>query len=713
MDEQLLHEHLQKHFGFREFRPLQSDIIMDALAGRDSVVLMPTGGGKSICYQLPSVILDGITLVVSPLIALMKDQVQGLRANGIEAVFLNSSLTSDEKRKVVDRINSGSVNLLYVAPETIFSGSFISFLQSLKISLIAIDEAHCVSSWGHHFRPEYRKLNMLKEIFPDVPTMALTATADRVVRSDIGELLGMNSPKTYISSFDRPNLSLAVLPGQKKWEQILRIVRRHEKESGIIYCGSRKATETLAEKLQNYGYSAENYHAGMTSEEREGVQDRFIQGDTDIICATIAFGMGIDKSDIRFVIHYNMPGNIESYYQEIGRAGRDGLPAETVLFYSYRDVQTHMGFIQEIDNEQYRKIQTAKLNRMQEYAEAQVCRRKILLSYFSETLEDDCGNCDVCKNPPKFFDGTILAQMALSAVARTNEKIGVTTLVDILKGTYSKSVNENSYNKIKTFGVGRDTTAFAWQLYIQQFIQQGILEIDYKEHYNLRLNDLSRKVLKGETKIKLVSYEVIKERKEEQKKPAMKKLDLKESINESMYEYLREVRNRIAKEKGMQAFRVFSNESLRDMCAQKPVDMQGFMEIHGVGEYKAQLYGMTFLKAIAEYQKGKSQGDTYKITQEMYAKGKSVSEIAKERELQETTIYSHIAHLIGKGEEIDVMKLLSRDELDRIADARKEIKDTTKLKPYFELLGGNVSYGKIRVGLAYLENNLFWDHSPV
>ena len=705
MDEQLLHEHLQKHFGFREFRPLQSDIIRDVLAGSDSVVLMPTGGGKSICYQLPSVILDGITLVVSPLIALMKDQVQGLKANGIEAVFLNSSLTSDEKRKVVDRINSGRVNLLYVAPETIFSGSFISFLQSLKINLIAIDEAHCVSSWGHHFRPEYRKLKMLKKIFPDVPTMALTATADRAVRSDIGELLGMNSPKTYISSFDRPNLSLAVLPGQKKWEQILRILRRHGKESGIIYCGSRKATETLAEKLQNYGYSAENYHAGMTGEEREGVQDRFIQGDTDIICATIAFGMGIDKSDIRFVIHYNMPGNIESYYQEIGRAGRDGLPAETVLFYSYRDVQTHMGFIREIDNEQYRKIQTAKLNRMQEYAEAQVCRRKILLSYFSETVEEDCGNCDVCKNPPKFFDGTIPAQMALSAVARTNEKIGVTTLVDILKGTYSKTVNENSYNKIKTFGVGRDITAFAWQLYIQQFIQQGILEIDYKDHYNLRLNDLSRKVLKGETRIKLVSYEVIKERKEEQKKPAMKKLDLKESINESMYEYLKEVRNRIAKEKGMQPFRVFSNESLRDMCDQKPVDMQGFLEVHGVGEYKAEIYGKAFLKAIAEFQKGKSKGDTYKITHEMYVQGKSISEIAKERELQETTIYSHIAHLIAKGEDIDVKELLSRDELDSIADARREIRDTTKLKPYFELLGGNVSYGKIRVGLAYFEKN--------
>jgi ATP-dependent DNA helicase RecQ len=703
MDDQILYRNLQKYFGYREFRPLQLEIIKDAIQGKDSVVLMPTGGGKSICYQLPAVIFEGITLVVSPLIALMKDQVQGLTANGIEAVFLNSSLTSEEKRRIVERINSGRVRLLYVAPETIFSGNFISYLQSLKISLIAIDEAHCVSSWGHHFRPEYRKLEQLKKIFPDVPTMALTATADRAVRSDIGDLLGMNVPKTYISSFDRPNLSLAVLPGQKKWEQIIRILRRHENESGIIYCGSRKATETLAAKLAARGISAESYHAGMTSNQREGVQDRFIQGDTDVICATIAFGMGIDKADIRFVIHYNMPGNIESYYQEIGRAGRDGLPAETVLFYSYRYVQTHIGFIQEIDNEQYRKIQTAKLNRMQEYAEAQVCRRKILLSYFSETLEEDCGNCDVCKNPPKFFDGTVLAQMALSAVARTNEKVGVTTLVDILKGVYSRTVNENGLNKIKTFGVGRDTTAFAWQLYIQQFIQQGLLEIDYKDHYNLKLNDLSRKVLKGETKIKLVSYEVIKERKEEQKKPALKSLDLQKSVNETLYEYLREVRNSIAKDKGIQPYRVFSNESLRDMSSQMPADMGEFMEIHGVGEFKAKQFGTIFLKAIAEFQSGKSKGDTYKVTYDMLKQGLSVTAIAIERNLQETTIYSHIAHLIKKGEDIDVAVFLSSDELRRIEEAKGKIGDTTKLKPYFEMFNGEIPYGKIRIGLSFLE----------
>ncbi len=703
MEEKIIYDNLQKYFGYGSFRPLQLEIIQDVLKGKDAVVLMPTGGGKSICYQLPSVMMEGITLVVSPLIALMKDQVQSLTANGINAVFLNSSLTETSKRAIVERINSGEVRLLYVAPETIFSGNFMTFLKSLKINLIAIDEAHCVSSWGHSFRPEYRKLHALKEEFPDVPALALTATADRAVRSDIGELLGMNSPDTYISSFDRPNLSLAVLPGQKKWEQISRIVRRHSGKSGIIYCSSRKATESLAEKLQNQGVKAEYYHAGMPGDKREVTQDKFIQGDIDVICATIAFGMGIDKSDIRFVIHHNMPGNIESYYQEIGRAGRDGEPAETILFYSYRDVQTQMDFIKEIDNEQYKKIQLAKLIRMQEFAEAQVCRRKILLSYFSETLQEDCGNCDVCKNPPKYFDGTRLAQMALSAVARTDENIGITTLVDILKGSYSKVVNENYYHKIKTFGVGRDTTLFAWQLYIQQFIQQGIVEIDYKNHYNLILNDLSKKVLKGEVEVKLVDYEVIKQRKEEQKKSATKVKPEKMSVNESLYETLRELRSQIAKKKRIQPYRIFSNESLRDMASQKPSDITEFLDVHGVGEHKAKQYGAPFLETIASFQSGRSKGDTYKVTYEMFKQGKSISEIAVERNLQETTIYSHMANLLKSNSDIDVFNLITQEELDKVAEAKKKIEDITKLKPYFDYFNGDVGYGKIRIALSYLE----------
>lgn len=599
---ELLYEKLKQHFGYNSFRQDQEAIIQHVLGGNDTIVLMPTGGGKSICYQLPALLLEGLTLVVSPLIALMQDQVQGLNANGIAAAYLNSSLSTEEERTIVQQLEAGEIKLLYVSPEKIFSNSFISFLGILKVQLIAIDEAHCVSSWGHHFRPEYQKLHLLKKRLPQTTMVALTATADKAVRSDIGELLGMRAPKTFLSSFDRPNLSMSVLPGQKKWEQIIRIVRKYKDKSGIIYCNSRKSTESLAAKLKAQGVKAACYHAGMMSRLKKKTQDAFIQGDIDIICATIAFGMGIDKSDVRYVIHHNMPGNLESFYQEIGRAGRDGQASDTILFYSYRDVQTHLGFANEIANEAYQKIQIAKLNRMQEYAEAQICRRKILLSYFSETLEKDCGNCDVCKNPPQFFDGTVHAQMALSAVARTQERISVSTLLDILKGFYTEVVKEQGYDTIKTFGVGKKTTASAWQLYIQQFIQQGLLELDYKDHYNLKLNAYSWKILKENIPVKLVSYDVIKARQEAQKKQAKKPPKITRASNPSLYEHLRVLRQQIASKINKPAFVVFSNASLQDMSAKAPSNIQEFLEVNGVGEHKAQKYGKVFLDAIREFQ---------------------------------------------------------------------------------------------------------------
>ena len=601
-DKKTLYEKLKQHFGYNSFRAQQEEIIQHILEGNDTVVLMPTGGGKSICYQLPSLMVDGLTLVISPLIALMKDQVQSLNANGIPAAFLNSSLSAQEEREIEARLESHELKLLYVSPERIFSNNFLSYLSILNIKLIAIDEAHCVSSWGHHFRPEYQKLHILKKRFPAATMVALTATADKAVRSDIGILLGMNQPKTFISSFDRANLSLSVLPGQKKWEQIIRIVHKYAKKGGIIYCSSRKATETLSAKLKAKGVKAACYHAGMMNRLKEKAQDSFIQGDLDVMCATVAFGMGIDKADIRYVIHYNMPGNLESFYQEIGRAGRDGQESDTILFYSYRDVQTHLGFASEIRNKAYRKIQIAKLTRMQEYAEAQVCRRKILLSYFSETLEEDCGNCDVCKNPPKFFDGTVLAQMALSAIVRTKQQIGMSTLVDILKGYKTVGVLENKYQYVKTFGVGKKTTAFAWQLYIQQFIQQGIIELDYKDHYNLKTNDYSQKILKGQTIVKLVTYEVIKERQEHQKKQAKKPVKLELESNPSLYEHLRLLRKQLADKIGKPAFVVFGNASLKDMSEKAPSTMEEFLEVNGVGQHKSKKYGKAFLEAIREFQ---------------------------------------------------------------------------------------------------------------
>lgn len=598
-----LEDILRKNFGYKSFRPKQKEIIEYICNGNDCIVLMPTGGGKSICYQIPALVLNGLTIVVSPLIALMKDQVDSLQSNGISAAYLNSSLTYDEEQEIKEKLSQKTIRLLYVSPERIMSHGFIPYLESLNIKLFAIDEAHCISTWGHQFRPEYQRLNIFKECFPNTPVVALTATADKAVRTDIGELLKLNDPKFFITSFDRPGLSLAVLPGQKKWEQIIQFVKTHSDECGIIYCNSRASTEKLAAKLQDQGIKAACYHAGLDKEIRSKTQENFIHGTMKVICATIAFGMGIDKLNIRFIIHYNMPGNLESFYQEIGRSGRDGQAAETILFYSYRDVQTQLGFVDEIDNEQYKKIQRAKLKRMQEYAEAQVCRRKILLSYFNEIYEKDCGNCDVCKNPPQYFDGTILAQMALSAISRSKEKLGMSLLVDVLRGNFSRPVTGENFHKLKTFGCGNETSAFEWQLYIQQFIQQGIIEIDYKDHYYLKLTSLSFKVLKGKD-VKLVTSGTIKERQLDQKKSIQKKPKSEIIPDEFLYEHLRLLRKSIAAKIRKPAFIVFSDVSLKDMSVKKPKKLTDFMDVHGVGEHKAKRYAEVFIKAILEFENG-------------------------------------------------------------------------------------------------------------
>ncbi len=592
---------LKTYFGYDNFRENQEDIILRSLNKKDSVVLMPTGGGKSLCYQIPALVTDGITIVISPLIALMKDQVQSLVANGIPSAFLNSSLTSGQEGKVLTHLREGKYKLLYVAPERVFAFGFLDFLNELNINLFAIDEAHCISTWGHHFRPDYKKLSVLKARFPMVPIMALTATADRAVRKDIGELLNLSNPEYYVSSFDRPNLSLAVLPGQKKWEQMIRLISKYRGESGIVYCASRKITEQLAARLKAAGLKAVAYHAGLEGDLRNRTQDLFIQGDVDIVCATIAFGMGIDKPDIRFVVHYNMPGNVESLYQEIGRAGRDGKASETVLFYSYRDVQTHLGFIDEVDDPVYKSILTAKLKRMQEYAEAQVCRRKILMSYFSELPGDDCGNCDVCANPPEYLDGTIEAQKVISAIARSQEKLGVSTLIEVLKGQYSPAVKENKWFTLKTFGAGKEHTSFAWLLYIQQMIQQGVMEIDYRDHSHLKMNDLSQQVLDGKA-IQLVDFNTVKRRQEEQKHKASIKVqtavltEFAQPVDEDLLTQLKNLRKEIAREIRKPAYIVFSDASLRDMARRKPANMAEFYQVSGVGEFKARQYGERFLR---------------------------------------------------------------------------------------------------------------------
>ncbi|MGV9012606.1 MAG: DNA helicase RecQ [Flavobacteriales bacterium] len=592
---------LERHFGYKSFRAGQQEVIEHVLAGNDAVVLMPTGGGKSLCYQVPALALEDLTIVVSPLIALMKDQVQALQANGIPSAFLNSTLTYSDEQAIEARLRNGGLKLLYVSPERLMSHHFLERVAEWKPSLFAIDEAHCISSWGHAFRPEYKRLDILKKVFPNVPMIALTATADKAVRGDIAQHLGMRNERLFTSSFDRPNLSLAVLPGQNRWPVLQRIMARHTGECGIIYCNSRKGTEKLAAQLQGIGVKADSYHARMDVADRDRVQDSFIQGQTHVICATIAFGMGIDKGDVRFVIHWNMPGTLEGYYQEIGRAGRDGAPAETILFYSYADVQTHMHFLEEVEDEQYKAIIGAKLERIKEYAEAQVCRRIVLLSYFSEEVVKPCGNCDVCKDPPKYFDGTLLAQKALSAMFRCHQHIGMSVLIDVLKGTHSSEVQQQGLSQVKTFGAGAEVSAFAWVMFIQQFLQQGLIEVDYRDRSHLKITPLGQRVLKSEHEVRLVTPETLKERQDRTKKAKLPQVTEVAPASADLLMQLKALRLAVSKEIGKPAFVVFSDATLIDMATKKPRNVYEFRMVNGVGDHKTKQYAERFLNVIGEF----------------------------------------------------------------------------------------------------------------
>jgi ATP-dependent DNA helicase RecQ len=594
------HDALKKYFGYETFYPLQSEIIDHVLAGRHALVLMPTGGGKSVCFQIPAMLKGGVAIVISPLIALMKDQVDGLIANGIPAAFLNSALTDEQSAAIVRRCLKNEIKLLYISPERLTSGSTIGFLQKLDIALFAVDEAHCISSWGHDFRPDYLKLHILREKFPAVPLIALTATADHVIRRDILRQLDIPEEHQFIASFDRPNLSLAVYSGQKRFEQILRFLSKRKNQPGIIYCLSRKATENVAGKLQVRGLKAAYYHAGMDSAQRSSIQDAFIRDDIQIICATIAFGLGIDKSNIRWIVHYSLPKNIESYYQEIGRAGRDGAPADTILFYSYADVKTHHDMLQDLPP-QRQELLLAKLERMKRFAEADICRRRILLAYFNEQPAGDCGNCDVCKNPPKKIDGTIIAQKALSAVARTGEKTNMTTLIQILRGSQSAFIRENGYDQIKTFGAGRDVRYHEWAEYLFELLNSGFVDIAYDESYALKLNDLSRKILKGEMDVLLT-----KPTEMEKKLETINALPEKQMVDNGLFERLRVLRRALADENHVPAYVVFSDRTLSEMAAAMPRDTVEMLSVSGVGEHKMHKYGNRFLEEICRYAKKSS-----------------------------------------------------------------------------------------------------------
>ena len=594
------HEILKTYYGYDSFRPLQEEIIRHAVGGGDALVLMPTGGGKSLCYQIPALMLDGTALVVSPLISLMKDQVDALKSNGICAEALNSSNDSITDADICQRISRGEVKILYLSPERLaIEKDWLQ--QNVNISLIAIDEAHCISQWGHDFRPEYTQLGEIHEAFPSSPVLALTATADKTTKIDILKQLKLRNPRIFISSFDRPNLSLDVrrlLTAKDRLSIIKNTVLRHRGESGIIYCLSRKATQQLADKLRESGFSVGVYHAGMTAQQRTQVQEDFINDRIDVICATIAFGMGIDKSNVRFVIHNNLPKSIESFYQEIGRGGRDGLNTETILFYNLQDLITLKKFAEESGQ---KDINLEKLKRMEEYAEALVCRRRILLNYFGETSDCQCGNCDVCKNPPQRFDGTVIVQKALSAIRRTGQQIGMWATIDILRGNTNAAIMSKGYNSLKTFGVGRDIPAREWHDYLLQMLQMGYIEIAYDEDMHLKVTTLGDDVLYGRKQADLAVI-VHEDKRTSRKKEVHPQLfNLVQGEDAELFEKLRVLRRTIADEINKPAYIVLSDKTLHALAQRRPTTLDDFGEISGIGQYKKDTLGERFTALIREH----------------------------------------------------------------------------------------------------------------
>lgn len=699
---------LKEYFGYDKFRPMQKDIIEAVLNKKDSLVLMPTGGGKSICYQVPALSLPGICVVVSPLIALMKDQVEALKANGVAAAFLNSSQSTAEQREVEKLAIQGELKLLYVSPEKLAGDGFQWLLDRIKINLFAIDEAHCISFWGHDFRPEYTQLKMLKTNYPNIPVIALTATADKLTRKDILEQLDLRSPEVFIASFDRPNLRLNVLPGLKRMQRILEFLDNHQDEPGIIYCLSRKSTEDIAAKLRDQGYSARPYHAKLPANERARTQEAFLKDDVQIICATIAFGMGIDKSNVRWIIHYNLPKNIENYYQEIGRAGRDGMPAETLLFYTYTDVLQQQRMLEETGPKQ-RELQEAKLERLKQYAEALFCRRKILLAYFNEDFLENCGNCDVCSEPRKMIDATINVQKALSAVARMGGKGTTWNLVDVLRGARNQTITSKGFHNIKTFGAGRDLKPEEWREYIHQMINLGLMDIAYDEGHVLKINERSKKVLFEGEKVMLVEphlkYVVTQE------KEAAPQKTKKEVIEEALFTKLKNLRKQLADEHGLPPYVVFNDATIREMAAYKPSTKKAMLEITGFGLNKFDAYGEQFIDAIIDFvneqtnQGNKIKGATHIVTYELLKQGATPEAISKQRNLNILTIYSHIATLYEGSYDVDISKYINERELNAITKVIDEKGKEAKLKDLFEALDGKFEYFKIRLALAVVNKS--------
>jgi len=701
---------LKDFFGFTSFRPLQQEIIQAILARRDVFVLMPTGGGKSLCYQLPALLLDGLTIVVSPLIALMKDQVDGLRENGIAASFINSSLDPSQIQRRQKALANGEIKLLYVAPERLMMPHFLEYIAKLPLALFAIDEAHCISEWGHDFRPEYRQLSELRTRLPQVPIAALTATATERVQSDIIKQLHLHEAQTFKASFNRANLFYTVRNKNNSYEQLLDFLKTRRNESGIVYCQSRATTESVAEGLQRDGFRALAYHAGLESTERTKRQEQFVHDEAQIICATIAFGMGIDKPNVRYVVHYDLPKNLEGYYQETGRAGRDGLPSDCLLLFGYGDKMKIEYFIEQKPGEHERRIAYQQLQQIVGYAESAECRRKIVLDYFGDALAtDNCGMCDNCTSttPAEKIDATIHAQQFLSCVKRTGERFGMNYVIDVLRGAKAEKIFMNGHATLSTYGIGKGHGKEEWQAMARQLIRLGYARQAPEEYNAIKLTEKSSEVLfKGE---KLF---LSKPGHEQQFISANDRSA--DHYDHELFERLRELRKNLAQQAGIPAYMIFSDASLRQMAQKFPLNESAFRNISGVGERKLAEYGTVFIQEISTHcsEKNISPSSSTTVNQArpirkalsltqkesllLHRQGLPVGRIAEKRQLAVNTIYEHLADLIEQGESVNLENLISPERQQTILQAFEKL-GSDRLKPVMEMLGGEFCYGELKV----------------
>jgi len=687
---------LQTTFGYPEFRFHQQAIIEQLIAGQDAVVLMPTGGGKSLCYQIPAIAREGVGIVISPLIALMQDQVTALKQLGVKAAFVNSSLDHFEAQEVEQRLLNGDIDLLYVAPERLMTERFLNLLSRAKVSLFAVDEAHCVSQWGHDFRPEYIKLSVLHERFADIPRIALTATADDVTRKEIINRLSLGNAECFISGFDRPNICYRVAENQGTARDALYrfIKNEHEDEAGIVYCLSRKKVEQTAEFLSTKGLDALPYHAGLSQQVRQQNQQRFLSEERIIIVATIAFGMGIDKPDVRFVAHLNLPKSIEAYYQETGRAGRDGQPSDAWMMYGLQDVIMLKQMMESSDaDEVHKRVERHKLDSMLGFAELITCRRQSLLKYFGDHMEEPCGNCDTCLNPVETWDATVSAQKALSCVHRTGQLFGVAYLTDVLLGKQNERIKNNGHDQLSVFGIGDELDAKQWRNLFRQLIARNFLNVDVQGHGSLLLTESCRPVLKGEERLHLRKQLI-----QAKTKKSRSKVVVSDNV---LWEALRATRKRLSEELGVPPFVVFHDATLMDMMDRMPLNHDQFARVSGVGASKLENYGDEFLAILREHNDSElavNKTDTVEETLMFFKSGMSIESIASHRDLTQSTVVNHLAKLIEQGSLLlnDVITI-QKQEVESIQNAILELGDEAKrLKPLFEYFDGQFDYETLR-----------------